>query len=69
MFTTLKKPPKLYIDKEVEDIDSDIVEVEKEAAATSYQRIKKLEARQDGTMIPRIDAFADLTWKNLACSK
>ena len=66
MLKTLKRPPKLYIDKEVEEIDSAIIEVEKEAAAASYQRIKKLEARQDGTRILFNDTTADLTLQNLA---
>ena len=62
---TLKKPPKLYIDKEVEEIDSAIVDVEKEAAAMSYQRIQRLEARQDGTKILSDDTLADLISQSL----
>ena len=65
---TLIRPPKWYIDKEVE-MYRDIIEVEKEAAASSYQRIQKLEARQDGEIFPTAETSANLGIKNPVCLK
>ena len=66
---TLIRPPKLYIDKEVKEMYRDITEVEKEAAASSYQRIQKLEARQDGEILPTAETSASLGIKNPVCFK
>ena len=66
---TLIRPPKLYIDKEVEEMYCDITEAGKEAAASPFQRIQKLEARQDGEILPTAETSANLGIKNPVCFK
>lgn len=48
VLSNIIRPPKLYIDKEVEGIHSDVAEIIKEVEVNSHQRIRLLEARQQG---------------------
>jgi hypothetical protein len=52
VFCVTIRPAKLYIDKEIEAINQDVGEIEKEASVRSQQRIHKLEVQQDGTFRP-----------------
>ena len=51
MFYVTVRPAKLYVDKEIEAINADVGEIEKEASVRSQQRIHKLEVQQDGTFL------------------
>ena len=53
------KPPKLYIDKQADEIDKAIKEIEIEVATVTYERIYSLEQRKDGMIAKSLKSVAD----------